>query len=674
MIIKQLTLATLDTGTLDFGFVGENEHIKYIIKCDSVFDEYPTATASLLIKAPDNTIYPKTVEVEGYNVGWVITVSDTAYPGNGQIQLTFTEDGAVVKTVIANTNVKDSLVGDDPPPDPIADWISTANQILGKVDGMTASAESLPAGDDPSVTVETVDGHYNLEFGIPAGDPGDPTEIIDDNAGVGDTTKVWSANKSATELSELKSAIDQKAPVILRDASGDIVTFADGADGMPLSSCVVQIDPVQSGTGDPAPDNVRPISGWTGATISRASEISAETSTFYNSTITGQGNPQSSTTRIRTGMMHPGKGQFKLSVSGDWYATIRAFSSDTISSTYYVSDESVSSWTYANGAEFTLTTAEYCVIVLSRNSGDSTTVYPTDCEKLVISPKAKTSVYPVSWQTAAGTVYKGYVDWIAQTLTVTFGSKVIDGTINQASGLFQYSSESEYTNLRGLYAVLLTDLPNDVPYNSGTQKCSHFVFRNYTGRKNSLPDQIFFAGSNRNITWASSTYTTLEEFNQYLVDQNTAGTPVTLIYPLAEPVVYNLSDLPTVTVLKESNIWADCGGISLTYPADTQTYVDTLVQTATDPDGNVIQVTGSTPSITGESGKRYVCGTVDSISITPPGTGIIDVVFTSGTTPTVLTAPGVTWPSWFNPNALDASTIYEINVMNGLGGVMAWQT
>ena len=65
MIIKQLTLATLDTGTLDFGFVGENEHIKYVIKCDSVFDEYPTATASLLIKAPDNTIYPKVVEVEG---------------------------------------------------------------------------------------------------------------------------------------------------------------------------------------------------------------------------------------------------------------------------------------------------------------------------------------------------------------------------------------------------------------------------------------------------------------------------------------------------------------------------------------------------------------------------------------------------------------------------------
>ena len=47
-------------------------------------------------------------------------------------------------------------------------------------------------------------------------------------------------------------------------------------------------------------------------------------------------------------------------------------------------------------------------------------------------------------------------------------------------------------------------------------------------------------------------------------------------------------------------------------------------------------VSGSTPSITGADNHRYVCGTVSSISITPPSTGIIDVIFTSGTTPAVL--------------------------------------
>lgn len=44
--------------------------------------------------------------------------------------------------------------------------------------------------------------------------------------------------------------------------SGSIASFADGADDVPVKSLVVNIAPVQSGSGDPSPDNVRPISGW----------------------------------------------------------------------------------------------------------------------------------------------------------------------------------------------------------------------------------------------------------------------------------------------------------------------------------------------------------------------------------------------------------------------------
>lgn len=35
----------------------------------------------------------------------------------------------------------------------------------------------------------------------------------------------------------------------------------------PLKSLLVNIDPVQAGSGDPSPDNVRPITGWTGANV-----------------------------------------------------------------------------------------------------------------------------------------------------------------------------------------------------------------------------------------------------------------------------------------------------------------------------------------------------------------------------------------------------------------------
>lgn len=91
-----------------------------------------------------------------------------------------------------------------------------------------------------------------------------------------------------------------------------------------------------------------------------------------------------------------------------------------------------------------------------------------------------------------------------------------------------------------------------------------------------------------------------------------------------------------------------------------------------------VTVSGTDPVISGKAGIRYVCGTVDTLTLTPPASGIIDVVFTSGTTPTVLTVTppsGKTmlWPGWFNPSALDASAVYEINIMDGnRGAVMMW--
>ena len=41
-------------------------------------------------------------------------------------------------------------------------------------------------------------------------------------------------------------------------------------DNLPVQNLVVQIEPVQEGSGDPSPDNVRAISGWTGAKVTGA--------------------------------------------------------------------------------------------------------------------------------------------------------------------------------------------------------------------------------------------------------------------------------------------------------------------------------------------------------------------------------------------------------------------
>ena len=91
----------------------------------------------------------------------------------------------------------------------------------------------------------------------------------------------------------------------------------------------------------------------------------------------------------------------------------------------------------------------------------------------------------------------------------------------------------------------------------------------------------------------------------------------------------------------------------------------------------MITVTGTTQTITALPGIRYVCGEVSTLDITLPASGIVDVVFESGSTATVLTVTpptGVTvkWANGFDPTALEANTTYEINIADGLGVAGSW--
>ena len=60
-----------------------------------------------------------------------------------------------------------------------------------------------------------------------------------------------------TALSDTVDRLERAA--IYEDASGDLVSISDGADGGKVRALTIGIEPVQDGSGDPSPDNVRPI-------------------------------------------------------------------------------------------------------------------------------------------------------------------------------------------------------------------------------------------------------------------------------------------------------------------------------------------------------------------------------------------------------------------------------
>lgn len=109
--------------------------------------------------------------------------------------------------------------------------------------------------------------------------------------------------KIAGELSELKNTLNHKANLIYDTASGDIASFPDGADGLPVKDLTVGIEPVQSGTGDPSPTNIRPISGWTGCNISHSGADTSDQSVIPISWQSSAGTVYGGTLDVTTGLL-----------------------------------------------------------------------------------------------------------------------------------------------------------------------------------------------------------------------------------------------------------------------------------------------------------------------------------------------------------------------------------
>ena len=111
---------------------------------------------------------------------------------------------------------------------------------------------ALPSQSDPQEgDYLAIDNATSGTHKIPVGRIG--VEVDDTLTEAG---KAADAKAVGDALDEIRSQIE-----VTGTASGAIATFTDGS-AMPAKSVIVNIEPQQSGTGTPSPDNVRQISGW----------------------------------------------------------------------------------------------------------------------------------------------------------------------------------------------------------------------------------------------------------------------------------------------------------------------------------------------------------------------------------------------------------------------------
>ena len=115
---------------------------------------------------------------------------------------------------------------------------------------------TLDPGQDATAEITGETPNLTLNLGIPEGQPGQDGVQLNDNAV--NATEAWSSKK----------IVDTLCPAF--SVSGNPVTCHPVED-YPLSA-VVTLKPKQAGSGDPSPENVRPISGYDSVTVTQSKD------------------------------------------------------------------------------------------------------------------------------------------------------------------------------------------------------------------------------------------------------------------------------------------------------------------------------------------------------------------------------------------------------------------
>lgn len=320
--------------------------------------------------------------------------------------------------------------------------------------------------------------------------------------------------------------------------TGNPVTL-ENIEHMPMK-VVTTLEPVQSGSGDPSPNNIRTISGWTRAGLTRCGKnliggFAGKTQNGLTFTINADGSVSVNGTSTA---------QTELSVpiylpAGNYYLSgcPAGGTSSNVSGGY-------AQYCYINGSAYKFDAGSgihlniaysqeiYVNIVIRGGTTINKTFYPQ-----IETGYVKTDYEPYTSDTYSAdfgqTVYGGTLDWQTGVLTVDWAMHSFTGEedINHST-----SGKEKFTYY-GLIGVMLD-------YSDGASvapiACSHF--------KPVSADVLFatdsgysVAQSGQGLWFHKHGFADLDEFKAYLAAQYAAGTPVQIAYKLATPQTIQLT-------------------------------------------------------------------------------------------------------------------------------------
>ena len=433
------------------------------------------------------------------------------------------------------------------------DALSVAGTADAKADSALTAATSAASAASGALTVAQEARQIAGNAQSAAADAGALANDASNAAAAAQTTADTNAGNIATlqttveTISGKVSDIGNKADVIISSASGSIASFADGADDMPIRSLVTNIEPVQAGSGDPSPTNVRPITGRTGCSVVRTGKNLLENKKVVRGSVR----------EILIGQ----------DITSGYPIYLKAGVTYTISNNlgrpcYY----QISGTTTENACNGTFSVINDCfvkiwVYLTADQTIDSLTWWQLELGSSATSfEEYQGNTISITFPSEAGTVYGGTLDVTNGVLTVDRVAK----RLTVAENLSGAYPGSLIWNSRG---AIIRDADEMKPFICNRLK--------YVGSQTTSSEWKYGTCINANSTsfnlWLKdSAFASLAEATTWLEQNETQ-----ICYYLKSPIVHQLSPQQLNTLLGQNNIYSDVGSIAdVQYPADTKLYID----------------------------------------------------------------------------------------------------
>lgn len=327
------------------------------------------------------------------------------------------------------------------------------------------------------------------------------------------------------------------------EASGAVANFETNI-AAPIRSLRVDMQPIQAGSGDPSPDNIRPITGRDAVTVTRTGKnlLNPAFSAFdLVSTYRAQKMPD---TGFTLSIKDKGNG---ADISGVYFGVTE----------YGINAKGHVAWLVQNG---TIKLAEKYT-----SAYRYVTIYPTGQETL------NKLLARFDIQAEFNTAASAYEPYDGQSVTIQLGQTVYGGTVDATGGkvvtemgyaVFDGSADEEWTlqsiNSKGIANFYTTFNNSRAVENTGI--CN--VFSKQTTQISAITTEGFYNnGQNLFVRIKSEKASTVADFRAWLAENN-----VQICYELAAPTEFDITPAQLFTRVGENNVWCDAGDVTLEYP------------------------------------------------------------------------------------------------------------